>query len=202
MNKTNIWNFKLSTAEIVLIPTAVAINYIGKLFAALLKLPLWLDCIGTCIAACLGGPIVGAISGVLNNLLYGLTADTISMVYAITQGGIGLAVGYMAYKGKMNTIKGALITGVVAGAVAVVISTPLNIIYWGGTTGNVWGDAAFALLTDNGVHMWVASFVDEVLVDIPDKLLVCAIAFGVFKKLPNSIKTIYLHDEVEESSDF
>ncbi|MDF2911132.1 MAG: hypothetical protein K0Q56_2013 [Sporolactobacillus laevolacticus] len=34
MSKTrNLWRVKLNTASIVLIPAAVAINYIGKLFA-------------------------------------------------------------------------------------------------------------------------------------------------------------------------
>ncbi len=52
-----IFKTKLTTATIVLIPACIGINYLGKLFASLLKLPLWLDCIGTCIGACLGGPV-------------------------------------------------------------------------------------------------------------------------------------------------
>ncbi len=191
MKKTNIWSLKLNTAALVLIPAAVGINYVGKLFAGMLKLPLWLDCIGTCLAACLGGPVVGALSGAINNILYGVTVDPISGVYALTQAGIGLTVGYMAYKGRMNNVKGALITGLVAGLVAVVISTPLNIIFWGGTTGNIWGDAAYATCVANGIHPWIASFVDEVLVDIPDKVLVLFITLGLFKSLPKSLKSIY-----------
>ncbi len=201
MKKTSPWTLKLNTASLVLIPAAVGINYVGKMFASMLKLPLWLDCIGTCLAACLGGPIVGAISGAINNILYGLTVDPISNVYALTQAGIGLAVGYMAYKGKMNNMKGAVLTGLVAGLAAVVISTPLNIIFWGGTTGNVWGDAAYALCVANGVHSWIASFVDEILVDIPDKILVMVITMGLFKSLPKSLKSIYRSDEMVESLD-
>ena len=51
MKKSNIWTLKLNTATLVLIPAAVGINYLGKLFAGVLKLPLWLDSIGTCLAA-------------------------------------------------------------------------------------------------------------------------------------------------------
>jgi len=36
-----------------------------------LKLPLWLDSIGTVLAAMLAGPIVGGISGAINNIIYG-----------------------------------------------------------------------------------------------------------------------------------
>ncbi len=198
MKKTNIWSLKLSTAALVLIPVAVGINFVGKYIAGMLKLPLWLDCIGTCLAACLGGPVVGALSGAINNILYGITVDPISGVYALTQAAIGCMVGYMAFKGKMNDMKGAILTGILAGCAAVVVSTPLNIFFWGGTTGNLWGDAAYAACVANGVHAWIASFVDEVLVDIPDKILVMVITFGLFKSLPKSLKSIYAVGDVAQ----
>ena len=69
----NVFKTKLSTASLVLIPACIGINYLGKLFASVLKLPLWLDSIGTCIGGALGGPIIGAICGAANNLIYGFT---------------------------------------------------------------------------------------------------------------------------------
>ena len=50
----------------------------------------------------------------------------------------------MARLGFMEDLPKAIITACVAGLAAVVISTPLNVLFWGGTTGNVWGDAVFA----------------------------------------------------------
>ena len=136
----NLFKTKFDAATIVLIPACIGINYLGKMFASLLKLPLWLDSIGTCIGGCLGGPIIGGICGAANNLIYGLTAgDNITLIYALTSLGIGLAAGIMARLGFMKSFPKALITACVAGFVAVLISTPLNVIFWGGTTGNVWG---------------------------------------------------------------
>ena len=90
----NVFKTKLDTASLVLIPACIGINYLGKLFASVLKLPLWLDSIGTCIGGALGGPIIGAICGAANNLIYGFTTgDSITLVYALTSLGIGLAVG-------------------------------------------------------------------------------------------------------------
>ena len=118
---------KLDAATIVLIPACIGINYLGKLFASFLKLPLWLDSIGTCIGGCLGGPVIGALCGAANNLIYGFTAgDNITLIYALTSLGIGLAAGIMARLGFMKTFPGALVTACVAGFVAVLISTPLN----------------------------------------------------------------------------
>ncbi len=69
----------------MLIPAAIGINYVGKLFASMLKLPLWLDSIGTCPAASLAGSLVGALAGFLTNVIYGLTMDPISTVYGLTR---------------------------------------------------------------------------------------------------------------------
>ena len=98
----NLFKTKFDAAVIVLIPACIGINYLGKLFASVLKLPLWLDSIGTCIGGCLGGPIIGAICGAANNLIYGFSAgDNITLIYALTSLGIGAAVGIMARLGFM-----------------------------------------------------------------------------------------------------
>jgi len=132
MNKRRLWSFSFTTATLVLIPAAIGINYIGKLFAGVLKLPLWLDSIGTALASMLSGPVVGAISGAINNIIYGLTMDPISFVYALTSIAIGITVGIIAYNGRINTLWKSIIAGVVVAIVAAIVSTPLNVIFWGG----------------------------------------------------------------------
>ena len=196
-----LWSLKFNTATLVLIPAAIGINYLGKLFASLLKLPLWLDAIGTCLAAVLGGPIIGAVCGAVNNIIYGLTLDPISTVYALTNIGIGIVVGILAYKGFMMNLKGAILTGIIVGIVAVIISTPLNIYYWGGTTGNVWGDALYAWAVSQNMPMWLASGLDELVVDVPDKLAVVILVFIIQKSLPKNLLNLFHNNEEVESLD-
>lgn len=198
MTKKNMWSLKLSTAAIVLIPAAIGINYLGKLFAGLLKLPLWLDAIGTVLASMLAGPVIGAASGIINNIIYGVTVDPISTVYAITSGAIGLIVGIMAYKGWIANIRKAIIIGLVVGFAAAIISTPLNIIFWGGQTGNVWGDAFYAFMISNNLPVWLASFGDSIVVDVPDKVATVIISFLIFKGLPKTLTNIYRNDDIEQ----
>lgn len=189
----NPWNYKLNTACLVLIPAAIGINYVAKLFASVLKLPLWLGTLGTCISACLAGPIVGGIAGFLTNIIYGLTIDPVSTVYSITAAAIGVSVGIAAHLKFLDTWQHILITSLIVAMIAVIISTPLNMIYWGGTTGNVWGDAVFAAMGSKG---FFASFVDELVVDIPDKIVVLFIAVGIYKVLPKGLIALYqVHDE-------
>lgn len=195
MSKKNMWSISFSTAVLVLIPVAVGINYVGKLFAQLLRLPLWLDSIGTVIASMLSGPIVGAISGAINNIIYGLTMDPISFVYALTSVAIGLTVGIMAYRGRINNLWRAVVVGLVVALVAAVVSTPLNVIFWGGQTGNVWGDALYAYLIAHGVPVWLSSFLDELVVDLPDKVATVIIAFLIFASLPKRLIQMYEGEE-------
>ena len=201
MNKRRLWSFNFTTATLVLIPAAIGINYIGKLFAERLGLPLWLDSIGTALASMLSGPVVGAISGAINNFIYGLTMNPISFVYALTSIAIGITVGIMAYNGKINTLWKSIIAGVVVAIVAAIVSTPLNVIFWGGQTGNVWGDALYAYLIAHAVPVWIASFLDEIVVDFPDKIATMIIAFLIFKGLPRKLIPLYQSGETIEKLD-
>ena len=199
MSKKSMWSFKLSTVSLVMIPVAVCINYVGKLFASALKLPLWLDSIGTVLASMLGGPILGALSGAINNIIFGLTADPMSFVYAGTSIAIGLVAGILAYKGWMNNFGKALVSGLIVSIVAAVVSTPLNIKFWGGQTGNAWGDAVFGAMMAKQSSLWLASFVDEVLVDVPDKIVTVLISFAIFKSLPKQLTSLFAsEDEIKQ----
>ena len=201
MKKQSMWSFRFSTAALVLIPAAVGINYIGKLFAGLLKLPLWLDSIGTILASILAGPVVGALAGAINNIVYGLTADPISFVYGITSVAIGLAAGILFYKGFISSWPKAVVAGIIIGLVATVVSTPLNIGFWGGQTGNVWGDGLFAFVLAKTDSTWLASFLDEIVVDVPDKLVVVLVSYGIFKGLPRNIVQLYNNKNKVETLD-
>ena len=198
MKKASVWSLKLNTAALVLIPAAVGINYIGKLFAGVLKLPLWLDAIGTVLAALLAGPIVGAICGAINNIIYGLTMDPISFVYALSSIGIGITVGVLARLDKAKNVKGIVGVSLVVILVSVIISTPINMIFWGGTTGNVWGDALYAWCIAHQIPAFLASALDELVVDIPDKFATIFISYAIFKGLPKKLVLMYNNDsEIE-----
>ena len=168
-----IFKTQLNAAVIVLIPACIGINYLGKLFASFLKLPLWL----------------------------GTTGDNITLVYALTSLFIGLVVGIMARIGFMKTFPKALLTACAGGLAAVVVSTPLNILFWGGTTGNVWGDAVFAATQAAKLPLALGSLLDEIVVDVPDKLITLIIVFLILKGLPKKLTTLYDTEETIESLD-
>ena len=95
----------------------------------------------------------------------------------------------------------AMITACVGGLAAVIVSTPLNIIYWGGQTGNVWGDAVFAATQASNLPVWLGSLLDELVVDVPDKLITGVVVYLIISKLPNKLTSLYDANAVVESLD-
>ena len=126
--------------------------------------------------------MIGAICGAANNLIYGLTTgDNITLIYALTSLCVlvWLSV-FMAQNGIYEHIpKSPLSDCTCAGGLAaVLVSTPLNIMFWGGTTGNVWGDAVFAATQAGGTVQWhLVLLLDEIVVDVPDKIITIIIVY-------------------------
>ena len=63
---------QFTTRVIVLMPVAIAINIVlGATVQQGLKLPIYLDSIGTILVGVLAGPLAGALTGILSNLIWG-----------------------------------------------------------------------------------------------------------------------------------
>lgn len=181
----------LPTVAVVLIPVAIGINYAGKLVAAALRLPLWLDAIGTVLAAILAGPWVGALSGLLTNVLYGITADPVSFFYGVVNLLIGLVAGFLARLGWFRRALPAAAAGLVIAVAAALSSTPINVSLYGGQTGNPWADGLFAFLLARQVWLPLASFVGELATDLPDKVAVAVVAFAIVRGLPHRLLALF-----------
>ena len=91
-----------SSQALVLIVISIAINMIGGQLASMVKLPIFLDSIGTLISAVLLGPIIGMLTGLLTNLLWGLLTDPIAAAFAPVAMVIGLVAGWLARDRKRS----------------------------------------------------------------------------------------------------
>ncbi|HEX5467347.1 MAG TPA: hypothetical protein VFW92_11825 [Candidatus Limnocylindrales bacterium] len=91
------------TRVIALIPIAIAINIVlGYTVQTVLKLPIYLDSIGTILVGVLAGPLAGAFTGAASNIIWqyapGIGGGTIGP-FAITAAVIGLLAGLWGYLG-------------------------------------------------------------------------------------------------------
>ena len=85
---------------ILIIPVCVAVNFVGGQLAGLLKLPMYLDTIGTIFASLLCGPWVGAVAGGLTNVVTGIANPT-NFAFIPVNIIAGLVTGFLARK-NMN----------------------------------------------------------------------------------------------------
>ena len=126
---------QFSTKSLVLIPIAVGINLIGGTLCSALKLPLFLDMIGTIVIACLSGPWVAALCGLLTNLFLALVANPVYLPYALVSVLCGLVTGYMVKAGLFKKIWGVILTWLVCTLVNVISASCITIFVFGGATG-------------------------------------------------------------------
>ncbi|EOS9000673.1 ECF transporter S component [Escherichia coli] len=101
-----------SSQALVLIVISIAINMIGGQLASMVKLPIFLDSIGTLISAVLLGPVIGMLTGLLTNLLWGLLTDPIAAAFAPVAMVIGLVAGWLARAGWFRTLPKVVVGGV------------------------------------------------------------------------------------------
>jgi energy-coupling factor transport system substrate-specific component len=90
-----------TTLTWTLIPVAIVINVVvGQIVQNVLKLPIYLDSIGTVLVAVLAGPLAGALTGALSNIVWAIVfSSPTSAPFAITALVIGLAAGILASAG-------------------------------------------------------------------------------------------------------
>jgi energy-coupling factor transport system substrate-specific component len=85
-------------------PVAIAINIaVGSIIFAL-RLPIYLDSIGTVLVGALAGPWAGALTGILSNLIWSILpipggASPTAAFFAPVAGVIGLMAGFWASRG-------------------------------------------------------------------------------------------------------
>ena len=104
---------------ILLIPIAIAINFICVNLALALKLPLYLDSIGTYLVGMLAGPWVALVTGFLSITINAVSDPTL-FPYALLAGLMGMVVGFFAKKGLFTSVPGMVFSGLVVALCSVV----------------------------------------------------------------------------------
>jgi hypothetical protein len=94
----------LSTATLTLMVVAIAINIAVGSLIYFLRLPIYLDSIGTVLVGALAGPWAGALTGLLSNLIWSILpvpggAGPTAAFFAPVAAVIGLMAGFWASRG-------------------------------------------------------------------------------------------------------
>lgn len=160
----------------------IVLNVVGRYIAYALSLPIWLDMVGTVISSYYGGIWSGIIAGLASNVISSLY-DVSALVYSVINVAAAAVIHFFIKKGYINDLLKAFISSFWLGVVCTILSTPLNIIFYGGYSGNTWGDTLIDMLKWHDVSNALAALAGEAVVEIVDKqiciILACLIIYFI-----------------------
>ncbi|MGK7377498.1 ECF transporter S component [Planococcus sp. 1R117A] len=168
-----------SLMAMLLIPIGVAINIVGFQLTNVLRLPIFLDTIGTILVGVIAGPWVALLAGLITNLINAIFNPTY-LPYALTSMAIGVGAGLLSKYGFFKSVPKTIISGIIITVIAVVVSAPITVLVFGGATGNT-SSLITATFLASGQQLWTAVFSSSFIVEIADKVVSVLIVFFIIK---------------------
>ena len=125
-----------NSLALAFIPLAIGINIGIGIIIQVLKLPIFLDSIGTIIATLLLGWRRGSIVGVLSFLISTLTFFPPAIYFSFTQISIALFIYGVSKIGYFSSFRKVFSIGILLSFITTIVSAPVIYYLFGGVTGN------------------------------------------------------------------
>jgi energy-coupling factor transport system substrate-specific component len=170
-----------TTMTWVLIPVAIVINIVVGQLVVYLKLPVFLDSIGTVLVGIICGPWAGALTGALANTIWGLFNPD-SLPWWPVAFFIGLVAGLCANAGLFKNWWKVILSGFLIALTAAIVSTPISVYLYGGITAS-GSSFITAYLMQTGQSVVSAVLSTGFLVEPVDKITTAMLAFAIVQGL-------------------
>ena len=177
-----------STFTWVLIAVAIAVNIVVGQLVSILKLPIFLDSIGTVLVGVLAGPWAGGLAGLLTNLIWGVISSPVAAAFAPVAMVIGIVAGLCARYGLFKTWWQAIIAGLIITVFNAVVAVPIRLYMFGGITGS-GADFVTAYMLALGKDLFGSVVVTVFTSNVIDKVFTAVLAWGIIKALPQRVTT-------------
>ncbi|TQQ85349.1 ECF transporter S component [Peptacetobacter hominis] len=168
---------------ILLIPVGVSLNVVGYQLSTVLKLPIFVDQIGTVLVAMLAGPWVGMLTGFLANVVNGML-NPVAIVYSLVAILNGLIIGYASRFKLLTNIIGTIITCAVMNVVGSVVGGLITVFVFGGATG-VGTDILAAGLVAAGQALFASVLTVNLITGTFGVMVNVGISWTIVRKLPD-----------------
>lgn len=172
-----------STLTLALMAVAIVLNIVLGQLVSLLKLPIFLDSIGTVLVALLAGPWAGGLTGLLTNLIWGLISDPVAAAFAPVAMIIGIVAGLCAKYGLFKKWWQAILSGAIITVALSFVAIPIRVYMFGGVTGS-GADFVVAYLLATGKDLFSAVLITVISNNLVDKVVTALLAWGIVKGLP------------------
>ncbi|AYW48404.1 ECF transporter S component [Tetragenococcus osmophilus] len=161
---------KINTRSIVLMAICIVLNIVCSNFILMLRIPVYLDAIGTILAASLLGPVSGMIVGGTTGVLMGVTTDIFSLFFMPVQLITGAIAGVLYNRMQGNQLKNSWWFALAISLPGTILSTIITVILFNGITSS-GSSIIVQLLYGAGMSQSLAVFLVQVATDYLDKLL-------------------------------
>ncbi|EOH87693.1 ECF transporter S component [Enterococcus pallens] len=178
---------KKQAPRLTIIALAIALNIVLGNLALFLRLPIYLDTVGTILAATILGPVAGIITGLCSALFTGITSDLFSLYFSPVQLCIGLMSGILLHNKRTSwslPLKALLIT-----LPGTLIAALITVLLFGGITSS-GSSLLVQVIHGLGVNQTLSVFLVQIGTDYLDKLLAVSLVISAVKALPRYRKIV------------
>jgi len=190
---------KLAAKELALMGMLIALNVAVGGVVQVIKLPIYLDAIGTILGALILGLVPGMVVGVLSFVVAAAVVSPVYIWFIGTQAIIAVFA-YLAasFLLAFKSLPRVILTGIALGIVAGIASAPVIVIIFGGVAGS-GRDLITAGLLSTGQQIYKAVILSGAASEPVDKLLQTLAAFFVLKSLPKRVLGQYRNPILEKN---
>jgi len=174
-------------ATIALIPSAVAFNIALSQVVLLLKLPVYLDCVGIFTTTLIAGLGPGLIVTALAFPVMALLFNHIIIFFTGTAAMMAVGTHLLAMIGSFKTLLRTVLSGLALGIVSALVSLPISVYVFGGVTtaGSTFVTAWFI---HRGFSLPVAGFFSGMICDAcTDKVAEALLAVWLVRAVPTDL---------------
>jgi energy-coupling factor transport system substrate-specific component len=172
--------------ELALIPIGIALNLSIGTLVHTLKLPVYVDAVGTIAVTLLVGLRAGIIVGVLSFLIGGVLTNPVLPWFSGTQAVIAIYTHIAGRRGWFRSVPTTIATGIGLGIVAGVVSAPVIAILFGGVTGS-GASLVVAFLLKAGESLYKSVILSGLASEPLDKTIQCLLAAWLLRGLPQRL---------------
>lgn len=190
---------KFTTKQLALMGMLIALNVAIGGIVHVIKLPIFLDAIGTVLAVLLLGWRAGIVVGVLSFLVAAVVINPVYVWFIGTQAVIAIFIYLLAAKlASFKSLPRVIATGIALGIVAGIVSAPIIVVVFGGVAGS-GRDLITAGLLSTGQQIYKAVLLSGAASEPVDKLLQVLTAFFVLKSLPKKVLEQFRNPVLEKN---
>ena len=167
---------------LLLIPVGVSLNVVGYQLSSILKLPVFIDMIGTIMVSMIAGPWVGALTGLLGNVINGML-NPIAIAYGVVSMCVGFISGYLSRWKFYSNLLGILISCVILAVVSASTAAIVTVFLFGGVTGS-GTDLITATFLATGKELWNSVMSANLISGTVNTIINFSISWIIIRRIP------------------